>query len=324
MPTIAPLDLSEHALFAGFLDEVPHFALADGTLHSLAGGHRTVTLHDGLTSATLTADASALLTGGEDGRVVLTATDGSSETVFEAPRKWITQTAAGPNGLVAWAIGRVAHVRLRDGTVRELPHQRSVEGLAFFAKGARLATAHYDAVSLHFPATEGAPQLLPWKGAHIGVTVSPDGAFVVSAMQENALHGWRLADKRDMRMSGYPAKAKSLSWSAKGRYLATSGAPAAILWPFLTRDGPMGKAPLELGTRGDSMVTCVACHPTEDLVAIGYQDGMVLLVRFADSREVLLRRPGDAAISAFGWDRHGARLAFGCENGACGVIDLRA
>ena len=58
-----------------------------------------------------------------------------------------------------------------------------------------------------------------------------------------------------MRMSGYPAKVKSLSWSSKGKWLASSGAQAAIVWPFQAKDGPMGKAPVELGTRGNTMVT---------------------------------------------------------------------
>jgi hypothetical protein len=71
------------------------------------------------------------------------------------------------------------------------------------------------------------------------------------------------------------------------------------------------------------MVMVVACHPQEDLVAIGYNDGMILLVRFSDAREVVLRRAGTSAISALGWDKTGARLAFGSENGNCGVVDLR-
>src|SRR3546814_18366161 len=86
-------------------------------------------------------------------------------------------------------------------------------------------------------------------------------------MQETALHGWKLDGKpgeaRHMRMTGYPAKVKSLSWSAKGKWLASSGAPAAIVWPFQGKDGPMGQAPLELGTRADIMVTSVSCHPAE-------------------------------------------------------------
>ena len=86
----------------------------------------------------------------------------------------------------------------------------------------------------------------------------------------------------------------------------------------------MGKAPLELGTRGNAMVTCVACHPTEEIVAIGYNDGMVLAARFADAKEVLLRRPGKGAITAMTWDRSDRRLAFGSEAGDCGVIDISA
>ena len=114
------------------------------------------------------------------------------------------------------------------------------------------------------------------------------------------------------------------SWSVKGKWLATSGAPAAIVWPFQGKDGPMGKAPLELGTRGNSMVTAVACHPDQDLVAIGYADGMILAVRFADGREAVLRRGGKGSITTMGWDSDGIRVAFGSETGDCGVVDIRA
>ena len=141
-------------------------------------------------------------------------------------------------------------------------------------------------------------------------------------MQENALHGWRLEDGKHMRMTGYPAKVKSWSWSARAKFLATSGAPAAILWPFTGRDGPMGKAPLELGTRGDTMVVSVACHPSDEVVAIGYQDGMILAVRIEDSKEALLRRPGGTPVSAMGWDKAGRFLAYGTEGGDAGLIDI--
>ncbi len=168
------------------------------------------------------------------------------------------------------------------------------------AKGQRLAIARYNGATLIWTGTAAKPLELEWKGAHIGVTFSPDGRFLVTTMQENALHGWRLEDNKHMRMTGYPAKVKDWSWSARAKWLATSGAPAAIVWPFAGKDGPMGKAPLELGLRGDSMVTAVACHPVEDIAAIGYNDGMILIVRFADSKEVLLRRPGKGQSPA--WD----------------------
>ena len=322
MPTVAPLDLPGHCITACWLGDIPHFALADGSVHRLDHGHKAVEAHDGLLAAVPTLDGKALLTGGEDGKVQRVASDGTIETAAEAGRKWVTSVAAGPQGTFAWAVGRSAFVRLPDGQVREFQHPRTVEAIAFAPKGLRIAVARYNGATLHFPAASGKPVELEWAGAHTMITFSPDGNFLVTAMQENALHGWKLVDGKHMRMTGYPAKVKSLSWGPKGRWLASSGAPAAIVWPFQSKDGPMGKAPLELGTRGDAMVTAVAFHPADEIVAIGYADGMVLAARCADQREVLLRRPGKGAISSMTWDREGRRLVFGTEAGDCGVVDI--
>jgi WD40 repeat protein len=163
--------------------------------------------------------------------------------------------------------------------------------------------------------------MLEWNGPHIGVSFSPDGKYLVTAMQDNQLHGWRLDDGKDMRMSGYPAKTRSLAWTVKGRFLATSGANAAILWPFHFKDGPMGKQPTQLAAR-EVLVTRVASHPREELIAIGYQDGMVMLATIADAKETLLRRPGGGPVSALAFDPKGSSLAFGTEEGAGGVVLL--
>ena len=322
MPTVAPLDLDTHCIAAAWISGIPHFALADGAVHRLDNGHKTATAHDGLTCATPALDGRSLLTGGEDGRVCAVAADGTVKALADIGRKWVTCLAAGPRATVAFASGRTAYVVLPDGKTRELKHPRSVEGLAFAPKGLRLGVARYNGATLHFPAADGKPAELEWAGAHTGITFSPDGNFIVTMMQENALHGWKLADGKHMRMAGYPAKVKSLSWSARGRWLASSGAPAAIVWPFQTRDGPIGKAPVELGTRGDTMVTCVCFHPAEEILAIGYADGMVLAARVADAKEVLLRRPGNGAVTAMAWDGEGRRIAFGAATGECGIIDV--
>jgi len=322
MPTVAPLDLDGHCLAAVFIGDVPYYALADGTIHSLDHGHKTVKANDGLLCAALDPLGHRLLTGGEDGKVFATGTDGVPKLLAQAGRKWVTSIAAGPQGAVGFGVGKSATVLLPSGTLREIPHPRSVEGIAFAPKGLRIGVARYNGATLHFPAAAGKPVELEWAGAHTGITFSPDGNFVVTSMQESALHGWKLSDGKHMRMTGYPAKVKSLSWSAKGRWLASSGAPAAIVWPFSGKDGPMGKAPLELGTRGNAMVTSVACHPTDDVAAIGYDDGMVMAVRFADSKEVLLRRPGKGPITSMTWDAEARRIAFGSESGDCGVIDI--
>jgi hypothetical protein len=46
-------------------------------------------------------------------------------------------------------------------------------------------------------------------------------------------------------------------------------------------------------------------------------------VRFADSKEILLRRGGNGAVTSLNWDREGYRVAFGSEDGDCGLIDIR-
>ena len=66
-------------------------------------------------------------------------------------------------------------------------------------------------------------------------------------MQEAQLHGWRVADEKNMRMGGYPAKPKSLAFLAKGSLMATSGANGVVVWPFAGATGPMGKQAAEVG-----------------------------------------------------------------------------
>ena len=328
MPTVAPLDLEGHVLATHFIGETPFFATAAGTIHRLDGGEKVVEAHQGLLTCIRDPFSATLLTGGEDGKVKRIGADGSITELADVPRKWISVVAGGPQGAVAYAYGKTSIVRLSDGTTKSFEETRSVEAVAFAPKGLRIAVARYNGVTLHWVGTNGAPQDLEWKGAHTGVTFSPDGRFLVTMMQENALHGWKLdgkaGDNRHMRMTGYPAKVKSLSWSPKGKWLASSGAPAAIVWPFSAKDGPMGKAPLELGTRANIMVTQVAFHPAEEVLAIGFVDGMILGVRIADGKEALLRRPGSGGITGLSWSSGGKLLAFSSDAGDCGVIDIAA
>ncbi len=325
MPTVQRLPLDAFVVAAAFIDEFAAFALGDGTVRLLGESIAdSVRVHDGAVLAAVPSlDGKRLISSGDDGRVMATSPDGTTERLAERPRKWLDQIAAGPNGAVAFAAGKEAVVRLADGTERSFPHARAVAGLAFAPKGLRLAVARYGGVSLWWVNSEAEPTGLEWSGAHLSVTFSPDGRFVVTAMQENALHGWRLPEGGHLRMTGYPAKPRSLSWSAKGRFLATSGADAAVLWPFHFKDGPQGKQPLQLGAR-EALVTRVACHPKDEVVAIGYRDGAVAIGPFDEGEGSLLRQPGDGPVSALAWDKSGRRLAFGTEEGAAGVFNLEA
>ncbi len=285
-----------------------------------------VAAHDGAILATA-ADGDRIVSGGDDGKVVETDAEGKTRTLAGDPKhRWIDHVALGPNGTVAWSAGKTAFALPRErgkaGRGREFEAPSTVGGLAFLPKGFRLAVAHYNGASLWFPnAPQTAPETLEWKGSHLGATVSPDGRFLITTMQEPMLHGWRLADRKHMRMSGYTARVTSFDWTLGGRWLATSGSTQVILWPFHTKDGPMGKEPRLLAL-SEHRVEVVACHPKQDVVAVGYGDGMVLFVRVEDGAEILAKKPGAAPITALAWSADGRLLAFGTEAGEAGILDL--
>ncbi len=305
-----------------FLGKTAVFALAEEAivLAEPTGEPKTVTVHGGAILA-VTANDNAILTGGDDGKVITTNAKGQSRDVATDPkRRWIDRVAIGPDGAIAWSAGKSVFVQAKELRTFEAPS--TAGGLAFLPKGFRLAIAHYNGATLWFPnAPQAEPEKLEWKGSHLGVTVHPDGRFVVTSMQEPMLHGWRLVDRQHMRMSGYASRVTSLAWTAGGRFLATSGSNQIILWPFQSKEGPMGKQP-KLLAPSEHKVEAVACHPKQDIVAAGYTDGLVLLVRVEDGAEILAKKPGDAPVTALAWSADGALLAFGTENGEAGIVNL--
>lgn len=316
------VDAEGAVVAAYFLDQTAVFVLSEEAVLLVPpdGEARRVLAHSGGILAS-DSDGERVLTAGDDGKAVATNPAGETRTIVTDPkRRWIDRIAAGPDGAVAWSIGKTACVQTAKREERTLELGSSVGGLAFAPRGFRLAVSHYNGATLWFPnAQNAAPERLEWKGSHLETAFSPDGKFLVTSMQEPALHGWRIADRKDMRMSGYPARVRSMAWSADGKWLATSGADQLILWPFQGKDGPMGKQPRMLAPY-EHKVAVVACHPRQEVVAVGYEDGMILLVRIEDGAEILARKPGDAPVTALAWDL--TRVAFGTEDGAAGVIDL--
>lgn len=322
---VQPIDAGAHVIGAAFLGEMGALALADGRvlLRDEEGTAKNVSAHPDSGILSVAADGKRLLTGGDDGRVVATKASGESETLGDEKSKWIDAVACGPDHSIAWSAGKSVKARDGKGRVKQWAPPSSVRGLVFAPKGYRLGVAHNNGASLWFPNTEAKPDTLEWKGSHLDIMWSPNGRFVVTSMQENQLHGWGLPEKQHMRMSGYPAKTRSMSWSHDGLWLGTSGADAVIIWPFQGEKGPMGKPPRECGVR-PTKVSSVAFHPKALVVAAGYDDGCILMCRLTDASELLVR-PADkdsGAISALAWDSSGRRLLFGSREGAAGLLTL--
>jgi WD40 repeat protein len=308
---------------AYFIGKVAAFALGEEAvlLAPQGAAEQRVVVHAGGILA-MAGDRKRVVTGGDDGKVMALDAGGQASLVGEdAKRRWIDHVAVGPDGAVAWSAGKSAFARTGTGAARMIEAPSTVGGLAFAPKGVRLAVAHYNGVSLWFPNAAAEPERLEWKGSHLSVSFSPDGRFLVTAMQEPMLHGWRVVDRKHMRMSGYSGKVRSLGWTADGKWLASSGSEQLILWPFQSKEGPMGKSPRMLAPY-PARAVIVACHPGEAVVAVGYADGLLLMVRVDDGAEILAKKPGAAPVSALAWRADGKALAFGTEGGEAGVIEL--
>jgi WD40 repeat protein len=282
--------------------------------------------HDGVVlCAAVHPKGPGLITGGDDGRLVWSQATGA-ETLAEIKGRWIDSVASNPNsGLIAFACGRDLHVRdAADGAfARQFTHERSVADVAFDAKGRRIATATYGGAMLWYARiAEQKPVPLKWAGSHIAVAFSPDGKYLMSSMQENQLHGWRLADSKDLKMGGYPAKVKSLVFFSKGLLLATSGAPGVVVWPFAGSSGPMGKEAAEIGFDESALVARVAATPEASLLAAGLDDGRVWVCDVATSRMETIKAEKGPAISALAISPKGDRVAWGDEEGGAGVAEL--
>ncbi|WP_374573532.1 WD40 repeat domain-containing protein [Phenylobacterium sp.] len=299
------------------------FALGDGTVRFEDG--TVVEAHDGaVLAACAHPKGPGLVTGGDDGRVVWSQPSGAQE-IAALPGRWIDAVAASAeSGLIAFAAGRDLHVRdLADAAfARTFTHEKSAAGLAFDPKGRRIAVATYGGAWLWYARiAEQKPVILEWAGSHIAVAWSPDGKFLMSSMQENQLHGWRVADEKNMRMGGYPSKVKSLVFLSKGQLLATSGANGLVVWPFSGSTGPMGKQAAEVGFDESSLVARVAATPAGSIVAAGLDDGRVWTCDLTGQRIAQVKADKGPAICALALTPDGRRVAWGDEEGGAGVAE---
>ena len=300
------------------------FALGDGTVRFEDG--TVVQAHDG---AVLCAcdhpSGDGLVTGGDDGRLVWTRREGP-QILAELKGKWIDAVASSAaSGLIAFAEGRQAHVidTADPAFSAVFPHERAAAALAFDPKGRRLAVATYGGAALWYARIrEQKPQILRWAGSHIAVAFDPSGKFLISSMQENQLHGWRLADAKDMRMGGYPTKVKAVSFVGGGRAMVTSGASGAVVWPFGGANGPMGKEAAEVGYQEGAIVTLAASAPAGYRIVAGLDDGRVWTAELTDTPVAMLKAEKGAAITALAVSADGRRAAVFVAPGGAGVASI--
>lgn len=300
------------------------FALGDGAVRFEDGAFSIA--HDGaILCACVHPSGEGIVTGGDDGRVIWHR-KGEAGLLATAKGAWIDAIdASAESGLIAFSAGKTLSViDSRDaGFRRDFVHERTVSGVAFEPKGRRIATSTYGGAALWFARiADQKPTMLKWAGSHTSVAFSPDGAFIITAMQDNQLHGWRIKDQKNLRMGGYPGKVKSVSFLSKGQLMATSGAQGAVLWPFIGANGPMGKEATEIGYDEGSLVALVASTPKSGLLVAGLNDGRVWLADPAGQGLNFLKADKGAAVVALSMSPDASRIAWADEDGNAGVFAL--
>lgn len=308
------------------------FALGDGRVRLLPADVRQAEtpamepVHKGVVLS-LIADpvGDGFVSGGDDGRLLRIAPDGTAGELANQKGKWIDRLAMHPaTGAIAASAGKMALVVDRTGATREFgPHQSTVAAIDFSKDGGRIACAHYGGITVwSIGNVTLPPRRFAWAGSHVALKWSTDGKFIATGTQESDIHVWRIAQATDMRMQGYPAKVKSLSWSADARWLYTSSQPVFTAWPFAGK-GPEGKPPLQFGEEGAGLITVVAAHPAAEFVAGGYDSGELQLGDIKTRRSVVLKMADESPITCLAWSPDGFQLAVGNEAGAMLLVDLR-
>ena len=301
------------------------FALGDGSVRF--DGRNRIEAHDGaVLCAAVHPSGQGVVTGGDDGKVVWSRRDEDPVVLASTKGQWVDAIDASPaSGLVAFSHGRTLSVIDPNdaGFRRDFQHERTVSGVAFEPKGRRIATSTYGGAALWYARIDKQqPTLLKWAGSHTGVAVSPDGAFVVTTMQDNQLHGWRLKDAKNLRMGGYPGKIRSVAFLAGGQLMATSGAQGVVLWPFIGSNGPMGREATEIGYDEGSLVNLVSARSGHGLVAAGLNDGRVWVAHPAGQGLNFVKAERGPPIVALSLSPDADKVAWADEDGAAGVAIL--
>ena len=261
---------------------------------------------------------------GHDGRV-LAITPRGQVVPFEARLGERVTAIAGhaATSRTACAAGGELAVFPVDDTAhpQRLRHDLAITALAFSPDGAVLAGAHAAGVCLWRLDGTAAPRELSFAGDPVGVAWSPDGQWLACPLAEEGFHLLQPADGSGGAVLGYPTPMRSLAWSVPANAIVTAGAYRAAAWSMAhppLEDATVGA--LQTGRPGLVVVERVAAHPSRDLIAVGYANGQVGVMRLGQRDELLVRQDGGGAVTALAWSGDGEHLALGTADGLAAVV----
>lgn len=277
-------------------------------------------VHRGSALAIVGDPAGGFLSGGDDGRFVHVAADGTLSLIGEFAGAWVAEVAAS-GARKACAAGRAVHLFGAAEERVDLPG--AVHALAFDAGGERLAIGHEGGVAVW--QAGGGLRRLEAPGRVRALAWSGDGRTLVAGLDEGPIAAWRLDDaapRSPLALPLAPQGGAAHALSVRGgRWLAASGGARVAVWDLAN----LGAAPDFAGLSARAApVSHVACHPGEGPIAAAYGNGAVLLCQPGSEEALFIRAAPAGGVSALGWSPDGTWLALGSEDGEAGMVSMPA
>jgi WD40 repeat protein len=199
-------------------------------------------------------------------------------------------------------------------------HASTVTDIAWKPGTTQFAAGAYGGAVIWSAEGDQPVRKLTWQGSTLRLCWSRDGSILAAGQQDSSIIFWDSRKPEPSMMWGYPTKVRELAWDRFSKYLATGGGSTVIVWKFggkgpegtkpiqlpghndaltsltfqhrgnvlasAAQDGTVlawlpGKRDTPLGgLRGMGAVSHVAWSPDDQRLAIGDDQGVVLVTRF--------------------------------------------
>lgn len=271
-------------------------------------------------------EAYLVATAGQDGHIVLFNSQ-SLRTInrIKGNAQWIEHVAWSPDGkYLAAAGGKEVMVMDQEGTLRGVfvHPQSSVSAILWKKDGSLLAIGGYGSVQLVNPKTRVTEEVLEWPNSLISLSWNRDGKYLAAGTQDCRIQFWKLPHipGRELQMSGYATKIKSMSWSADNQLLATNCGIEIVLWG-ISGKGPEGTTPKIL-KQHNARITRVAYQHKALCLASADQSGMVVLWAPHSGSKPLANGTAKGEVSCLNWSPDDEKLAIGTSGSMLHVWGL--
>ncbi len=208
--------------------------------------HRDDGHQGGALVAAWSPDGRVLATGGQDGQLHLLDVVAKRLLKVATPGKsWVECLAWSPDGKwLAVSAGRAVWFHTPDGERRGgyEKHASTVTALAWLPDGSGLISACYGGLQELRPTLAEPQRKFEWKGSIIALVASQDGRFLVTGNQDASMHVWVVKTGKELYMSGYPTKVRTIVFSPDSKQLASGADKAIVLWDMRGK-GPAKSEP---------------------------------------------------------------------------------